>query len=160
MDSEDIAMVDVSAEAPSGARRSMETNRKHSASFALQSSYWEALKHPLAGDFPPVRMLPPLPQKASCGELEVNRAERRAALAGNQLRLTEREYSLLLFLMNRASRAVRRSEILAEIWMKPDDDSNVLDVYIRRLRQKFGEYAGMIQTVRGFGYRLRPSQAA
>jgi two-component system OmpR family response regulator len=138
----------------------METNRKHSAGSILPGSYAAALKHPLAGDFHPFRMFPPPPLKTSCGELEVDRAERRAALAGNQLRLTAREYALLLCLMNRASRAVRRSEILAEIWMQPGDGSNVVDVYIRRLRQKFGEHAGMIQTVRGFGYRLRPPQAA
>ncbi len=138
----------------------METNRKHSTSFLLQGPYSQGPIRPPEGIFPPVRVLPPTPVKASCGELEVDGAERRAALAGQQLRLTAREYALLLCLVTRASRAVRRSEILAEIWMQADDGSNVVDVYIRRLRQKFGEHAGMIQTVRGFGYRLRPPQAA
>jgi DNA-binding response OmpR family regulator len=140
--------------------RSMETIRKHSTGSDMQRSGTEGLYRPFSVEFRPFGMLPPLPPRASCGELEVDRAERRAALADHQLRLTAREYALLLCLVNRASRAVRRSEILAEIWMQPDDGSNVVDVYVRRLRRKFGEHAGMIQTVRGFGYRLRPPEAA
>jgi DNA-binding response OmpR family regulator len=138
----------------------METNRKHSTGFDMQRSGTEGHYRPFSVEFRPFGMLPPLPPRASCGELVVDRDERRAALAGHQLRLTAREYALLLCLVNRTSRAVRRSEILAEIWMQPDDGSNVVDVYIRRLRRKLGEHAGMIQTVRGFGYRLRPPEAA
>ncbi|HLK39602.1 MAG TPA: winged helix-turn-helix domain-containing protein [Polyangiaceae bacterium] len=108
----------------------------------------------------PVSMLPPLPAKALCGELEVDRTGRRAALAGRDLRLTAREHALLLCLVDRANRAVRRSEVIARVWEQENDGSNVIDVYIRRLRQKLGEHAGMIETVRGFGFRLRPLHIA
>lgn len=138
----------------------METNRKHSADSVRQVMGSDPSVPPLVGDFGPIGMLPPLPAKAFCGELEVDRIERSAALAGHHLCLTEREYALLLCLVDRANRAVRRSEMLAKIWRQPDDGSNVVDVYIRRLRQKFGQHAGMIQTIRGYGYRLRPPQAA
>jgi DNA-binding response OmpR family regulator len=94
--------------------------------------------------------------KVACGELEVDPGERRALLAGTQLRLTAREYALLVYLATRVNRAVRRSEILADIWREDDDGStNVAEVYVRRLRRKFGAHAGMIETVRGFGYKLR-----
>lgn len=105
---------------------------------------------------PPISMLPPLPPKAWCGDLEVDRAECRAALGGRDLRLTAREHALLLCLVDRANRAVRRSEVIAKVWEQDQDGSNVIDVYIRRLRQKLGKHAAMIETVRGFGFRLRP----
>jgi DNA-binding response OmpR family regulator len=112
-------------------------------------------------DFIPGSMLPPRPAKARCGDLEVDRVARRAALAGSDLRLTGREFAVLLCLLDRINRVVPRSDLLEKIWTLPDDrGSNVVDVYIRRLRQKFGAHAGMIETIRGFGYCLRPAMGA
>jgi DNA-binding response OmpR family regulator len=102
-------------------------------------------------------MMVPRLQTVTCGPVEVDRVLRRATLAGNDLRLTERECALLLCLADRANRVVRRSDVLSEVWALPDDDSNLVAVYIRRLRQKLGKHAEMIVTVRGIGYRLRPS---
>jgi DNA-binding response OmpR family regulator len=139
----------------------METSRKHSAQ-ALPPPRAAGLAKPLddlAHRFwsgRPLSMTPPPPARAACGELEVDRIARRATLAGGELRLTPREYALLLCLVDRANRVVRRSDLLAAIWSLPDDyGSNVVDVYIRRLREKFGAHAGMIRTIRGFGYCLR-----
>jgi hypothetical protein len=166
----------------------METNRKRDVSAALVRPRASAIENPLgdlahrfwSGRWPSdglaettwatpvplesgygrVGVAPHVP-KALCGELEVDRTERRATLAGSDLRLTEREYALLLFLVERANRVVRRSDLLAAIWTLPDDyGSNVVDVYIRRLRQKFGAHSGMIRTIRGFGYCLRHARAA
>jgi two-component system copper resistance phosphate regulon response regulator CusR len=106
-------------------------------------------------------MLPAAPPKARCGELEVDRVAHRAAIAGSELRLTGREFALLLCLIDRINRVVPRSALLEKIWTLPDDyGSNVVDVYVRRLRQKFGAHAGMIETIRGFGYCLRPAMSA
>jgi DNA-binding response OmpR family regulator len=64
-------------------------------------------------------------------------------------------------LIDRINRVVPRSALLEKIWTLPDDyGSNVVDVYVRRLRQKFGAHAGMIETIRGFGYCLRPAMSA
>ncbi len=91
-----------------------------------------------------------------CGDLEIDRIQRRAVLAGSVLRLTGREFALLLCLVDHANRVVRRSDLLEQIWSLRDaHGSNVVNVYIRRLRRKFGAYAGMIRTIRGFGYCLR-----
>jgi len=96
------------------------------------------------------------PERVVCGQLEIDRSGRRAALAGTDLHLTERECALLLCLADRANRVVRRSDVLSEVWGLPDDDgSNLVAVYIRRLRQKLGGYGDMIVNVRGIGYRLR-----
>lgn len=111
----------------------------------------------LEGEFNPRSMLPPLPVKALCGELEVDRVERRVTLAGRDLPLTGREYALLLCLVERANRVVSPLDLLAKVWDLDDDyDSNLVHHYIRRLRQKFGAHAGMIETLRGVGYCLRP----
>ena len=108
--------------------------------------------------FQPGGMSPPPPATVFCGDLEVDRNTRRAAIAGSDLRLTERECQLLLCLADHANRVVRRSELLEQVWMTPDDDgSNLVAVYIRRLRQKLGVHAAMIKTIRGIGYRLRPA---
>src|SRR5579863_1797850 len=112
----------------------METNRKHGvkepppqvathggprgAIEDLAHRFWsgrplsqatvEATRTPvrLDRDFIPGSMLPPPPVKARCGDLEVDRVERRAALAGSDLRLTRREFSVLLCLMDRINRVV------------------------------------------------------
>jgi len=95
------------------------------------------------------------PERVIFGPIEIDRAQRRATVAGSDPRLTERECALLLCLADHANRVVRRSEILSEVWGLPDDGSNLVAVYIRRLRQRLGKHADMIVTVRGIGYRLR-----
>jgi DNA-binding response OmpR family regulator len=96
-----------------------------------------------------------------CGDLEVDRACRCAKLAGTALTLTEREYELLVCLVDRANRVVKRTDLLAKIWTLSDDHgSNVVNVYVSRLRRKFGARAGMIETIRGFGFCLRPAVLA
>jgi DNA-binding response OmpR family regulator len=105
-------------------------------------------------------MLPPLPVKARCGELEVDRAKRRVTLAGVDLSLTRREYALLLCLVDRTNCVISAKALLADVWeLHSDDDWNLVHLYIRRLRKKLGPHAGMIETLRGAGYCLRSPQA-
>lgn len=90
------------------------------------------------------------------GALEIDRLQRRVTLGGRTLDLTAREYTLLLFLAHQADRVVARSELLSQVWSTQfDPGSNLVDVHISRLRDKLGEHAWMIDTVRGKGYRLR-----
>jgi DNA-binding response OmpR family regulator len=107
------------------------------------------------------------PGNVCCGDLVIDRAAQRAILAGRALRLTGREYALLAYLADRPNRVVRRSVLLATIWTSTDalgsnvlnvyDGSNVVNVYVGHLRRKFGAHAGMIETIRGYGYCLRPT---
>jgi DNA-binding response OmpR family regulator len=93
-----------------------------------------------------------------CGRLEIDRMHHRALLAGAPLALTSREYALLLHFMHRVDRVVSRTELLSHVWQTNfDPGSNVVEVHIRRLREKLGNDATMIETVRGVGYRLRPT---
>jgi DNA-binding response OmpR family regulator len=132
----------------------MDTNRKHSWSEG-PSVRPTALR--LGEDFKPGSMLPLAPPRVSCGSLEIDRTARRATLAGGVLRLTAREFAVLLFFVDRFNRVVRPSELLANVWSLSDaNGSNIVSVYVRRLRRKFGAHAGMFETIRGLGYSLRP----
>jgi two-component system OmpR family response regulator len=90
------------------------------------------------------------------GELVLDREQRRALVAGNAVDLTAREFNLLLHLAHHAGQVVSRSELLTEVWSTQfDPESNVVEVHMSRLREKLGEAANVIETVRGRGYRLR-----
>jgi two-component system copper resistance phosphate regulon response regulator CusR len=92
-------------------------------------------------------------------DLELDRQRRRVTRHGRVLTLTAREFSLLDFLMSRAPDAVSRSEIIEHVWdMHFDPQTNLVEVYINRLRQKMSTAAAdpkIIQTVPGTGYCLR-----
>jgi DNA-binding response OmpR family regulator len=94
--------------------------------------------------------------KLTFGDLEINRLGHRASLAGKPIDLTTREFGLLLHLAYNANRVVPRSELLAKVWGTTfDPGSNLIDVHVKRLRDKLGKHAWMIDTVRGAGYRLK-----
>jgi two-component system OmpR family response regulator len=96
-----------------------------------------------------------------CGDIEIDRAAHRAKLSGASLSLTNREYALLLHLLHHADRIVKRSDLLAQVWgMRFDPGSNLVEVHVSRLRDKLGDRAWMVETIRGVGYRLRREQAA
>ncbi len=89
------------------------------------------------------------------GPLLIDRAERRVLVNGRRLELTPREFTLLSYLGREAGRAVPRTELLAKVWeMAFDPGSNLVDAHVRNLREKLGDCAGLIRTVRGIGYKL------
>jgi two-component system OmpR family response regulator len=97
------------------------------------------------------------PAVLSAGDLRLDPASRRAWRGTTELALTSRELSLLEFLLRRRGEALSKREILAHVWdFDFDGDPNIVEVYIRHLRDKvdrpFGRAA--IGTVRGAGYRL------
>jgi DNA-binding response OmpR family regulator len=94
-------------------------------------------------------------------DIELDRHKRRATRAGIDLNLTAKEVSLLELLMVRTPEAVTRSEIVESVWSYGfDTDSNLVEVYINRVRQKLDQDRPrkLIQTVRGIGYRLGDSE--
>jgi DNA-binding response OmpR family regulator len=95
------------------------------------------------------------------GDLELHRIEHTVARAGRMIDLTAKEFLLLEYLMMHRGECVSRSQLLAEVWqMSTETGTNVVDVYINYLRRKLdaGELhdaqPGLIETVRGSGYRL------
>jgi DNA-binding response OmpR family regulator len=84
----------------------------------------------------------------------------QASRAGALLRLTARELALLELLMRHPGRLYSRERILSNVWGVAEDPlTNVVDVYIRRLRSKIddGQPQALIKTVRGLGYKLDDS---
>jgi two-component system copper resistance phosphate regulon response regulator CusR len=90
-------------------------------------------------------------------DLELDRHRRRAQRGRTAIQLTAKEFALLEFLLLRAPEPVTRSEIVEHVWdARFDSESNLVDVYINRLRQKVdhGHATKLISTLRGTGYRL------
>ena len=78
--------------------------------------------------------------------------------AGQPIELTNKEYALLAALMRRPGQVLTRTQIAEQIWdLTFDNESNVIDVYIRYLRKKIdeGHARPLIHTVRGVGYTLK-----
>lgn len=88
------------------------------------------------------------------GELTLDLRTRRARIADREVELSARQFALTELLLRHPGEVLSREEILSHVWgFDHDPGSNVVDVYIRYLRQKLG--AELIETVRGMGYRLR-----
>jgi len=89
--------------------------------------------------------------------LTIDTRSRRAEVAGTTLALTAKEYALLEYLVRRAGDVVSRSDIAEHVWDEHYDPlSNVVDVYIQRLRRKLEAvgHGSLIRTRRGEGYQL------
>jgi DNA-binding response OmpR family regulator len=95
-----------------------------------------------------------------CGGLELVLEERIARLNGEEMELTKVEYELLLYLTRNAKKVLSRERILSRVWQTyRDPQTNIVDVYISRLRRKLDSDPKItIQTLRGAGYRLSLSQ--
>jgi DNA-binding response OmpR family regulator len=87
------------------------------------------------------------------GRLELDLARREARVGDTVAQLADREFRVLQFLMMNVGQVISRQRLLSEVWGYDfDPRSNVVDVCIRRLRQRLGPDAP-IQTVRNAGYR-------
>jgi two-component system copper resistance phosphate regulon response regulator CusR len=94
--------------------------------------------------------------RLSAGELVLDMVKRQAATPAGVVSLAEREFLLLAELMRNAGRTVSKERLLSAVWgFHFDPGSNVVDVYVRRLRAKLGPE--VITTVRGVGYRIDAS---
>lgn len=96
------------------------------------------------------------------GDLELDRDRMQASRGGRALQLTAKELALLELLMSAPGRLFSRERILANVWGTSEDPlTNVVDVYIRRLRARIDAdgLPPLIHTVRGLGYRLEEPAA-
>jgi two-component system OmpR family response regulator len=90
----------------------------------------------------------------SAGRVRLDLQRHVADAGSGDVQLSAREFVLLLYLMQRAGTVCAREQLLAEVWDTPfDPHTNVVDVYVRRLRRKLG--ANTIETFRNVGYALR-----
>ena len=89
-----------------------------------------------------------------CGDVELDTSRRTVTKNGEEVPVNPKEYAILELLMKARVAALSRERILDVVWAGDFyGDARQLDVYIYRLREKLGE--GVIETARGFGYRVR-----
>lgn len=87
-------------------------------------------------------------------------SRREVAVDGNEIKLTLREFDLLEYLMRKPGIVFSREALLQSVWVWDfDGGSRTVDVHVQTLRQKLGDHASCIETVRGVGYRFAGHEA-
>jgi DNA-binding response OmpR family regulator len=99
-------------------------------------------------------------ERVRFGDLEIDAAAREVRKRGDVLKLTAREFDLLLFLARHPRRVFSRDQLMSRVWgYEPAFDSGTITVHVRRLREKIEDDPARpryLETVWGVGYRLSP----
>jgi len=97
---------------------------------------------------------PPQSLRIQVGGVILDEAHHRVTVEGAEVILTATEFRLLRLLMERKGRVQSRESLLTSVWNYDSEiETRTVDTHVRRLREKLGTSAGMIQTMRGVGYR-------
>lgn len=92
------------------------------------------------------------------GPLAIDRTAHHVSVNGHEVELTPTEFKLLLILAERRGRVQPRAHLLETVWgAAPDIQTRTVDMHVQRLRTKLHPAGDLIETVRGFGYRLKAS---
>lgn len=93
------------------------------------------------------------------GPISVDRAAHQVSVSGRPVDLTATEYKLLLTLAERRGRVQSRAQLLETVWeAHPSIQTRTVDMHVQRLRAKLGPAADLVETVRGFGYRMKAAR--
>ncbi len=88
--------------------------------------------------------------------LSIDPVRHRVVAAGVEIQLRPLEYKLLSVFVEHPGRVFSRTDLLQEVWgISPDTNTRTVDTHVRRLRERLGAHSEAIETVHGFGYRLR-----
>jgi two-component system, OmpR family, phosphate regulon response regulator PhoB len=94
--------------------------------------------------------------RLSAGPITIDPARHEVLVNGKRVELTSLEFKLLRTLMQRRGRVQERDRLLNEVWgYESVIDTRTVDTHVRRLREKLGKAGEVVETVRGFGYRMR-----
>jgi two-component system, OmpR family, phosphate regulon response regulator PhoB len=97
-------------------------------------------------------------QQLRVGTISVDPDRHRVSTGGKPVQLTAVEFRLLMMLMRRPGRVQARDRLLRDVWgYESEIETRTVDTHVRRLRDKLGKAANLVETVRGFGYRLKES---
>jgi DNA-binding response OmpR family regulator len=100
----------------------------------------------------------PATAELRAGDLVIDTSRRQVTRRGQLIGLTMREYQLLEYLVHHAGEVVTRTSLWEHVWDSHSvPDSNVVDVYVRYLRNKLGRNPDLIRTIRGGGYLIEAS---
>ncbi len=91
----------------------------------------------------------------AAGPLTIDKDAHTVSVDGHPVELTATEYRLLMTLADRRGRVQSRAQLLETVWESaPDIQTRTVDMHVQRLRAKLGAAGDLIETVRGFGYRM------
>jgi len=94
------------------------------------------------------------------GPIAVDQAAHTVSVDGRPVDLTRIEYRLLLVLAERRGRVQSRPQLLESVWeAQADIQTRTVDMHVQRLRSKLGDAGELVETVRGFGYRLKDEKS-
>jgi|SRR5215831_10502075 len=97
-------------------------------------------------------------ESLSAGPISIDPARHEVRVNGKLVHLTSIEFKLLRALIQRRGRVQERDRLLNDVWgYESVIDTRTVDTHVRRLREKLGKAGDAVETVRGFGYRLRES---
>lgn len=97
-------------------------------------------------------------QSFAAGPIQIDGVRHRVTVSGKVVHLTSLEFKLLRTLVQRRGRVQERDRLLSDVWgYESMIDTRTVDTHVRRLREKLGKAGDAIETIRGFGYRLRES---
>lgn len=103
------------------------------------------------------RKAPPSSESVDTGPFSLDRNSLKVTLDGQRIDLTSTEFKLLSLLIGKAGTIQSREDLLQEVWgYRNTVDTRTVDTHMRRLREKLGDHAASIETVRGEGYRFLP----
>jgi len=95
-------------------------------------------------------------ESLTAGPISIDPARHEVRVNGKQVHLTSIEFKLLRALIQRRGRVQERDRLLNDVWgYEAVIDTRTVDTHVRRLREKLGKAGDAVETVRGFGYRLR-----
>ena len=93
-------------------------------------------------------------EEMSLDGLELSSLKHEVRINGKELKLTFKEFELLRFLLQNPNRAFEREELMEILWGYSEASSRTLDIHIKTLRQKLGDWGKKIQTIHSVGYKL------
>jgi two-component system phosphate regulon response regulator PhoB len=97
----------------------------------------------------------PVSDVLTVGPIAIDRSAHVVTVDRKSVELTATEYKLLLLLAERRGRVQARTQLLESVWeAAPDIQTRTVDMHVQRLRAKLGAAGDLIETVRGFGYRI------
>lgn len=109
----------------------------------------------------PIIMLTAKADELYAGPLSLNMRNRSVHFGAEEVPLTKTEFDMLAYMLANPDRVLGRDELLSEVWgYSYAGDTNIVDVYVRYLRQKLDEKYGikLLHTVRGVGYLFKYEQ--
>ncbi|TSA28540.1 MAG: DNA-binding response regulator [Ignavibacteriales bacterium] len=93
------------------------------------------------------------------GPLTINKEKYSVSLAGKQIVFPKKEFEILAYLASRPGKVFHRDKILSDIWgTEIFVVERTIDVHVRKIREKLGDYADLIETIKGVGYRFKSDE--